>query len=202
MVSSHLPNKAAWTATGTVGWISLTALKVNMDLALCDATLVHNVQRCLEELEQCTVALEQEPCGPEEPSYSDSEAVINSDGDCYQTAGPRLAARPVVQQKVKYEQPMVQGEHPQGAPSVTEFATHQPYTQVKLVNLGMHFRKRKGNLGSMALESLLRLWDTGVDSILYSRDEIGWLTSIITHPSLRQSLQNARRFWAQIKMPS
>ena len=144
MVSSHLPNKVAWTATGTVGWISLTALKVNMDLALCDATLVHNVQRCLEELEQCTVALEQEPCGPEEPSYSDSEAVINSDGDCYQTAGPRLAARPVVQQKVKYEQPMVQGEHPQGAPSVTEFATHQPYTQVKLVNLGMQFQKKEG----------------------------------------------------------
>ena len=77
MVSSHLPNKVARTATGTVGWIFLTALKVNMDLALCDATLLHNVQRCLKELEQCIVALEQEPRGPEEPSKSDSEVVIN-----------------------------------------------------------------------------------------------------------------------------
>ena len=144
MVSSHLPNKVARTATGTMGWISLTALKVNMDLALSDATLVHNVQRCLEELEQCIEALEQEPCAPEEPSYSDSEAVINSDGECYQTVGPLLAVRPVVQQKVKYEQPMVQGGHPQGAPSVTEFAAHPPYTQVKLVNLGMQFQKKEG----------------------------------------------------------
>ena len=58
-VSSHLPNKMAQTAADTVGWIFLTALKVNMDLVLCDATPVHNVQRCLEELEQCIVALEK-----------------------------------------------------------------------------------------------------------------------------------------------
>ena len=36
VVSSRLPDKVA----GTVGWIFLTALKVNMDSALCDATQV------------------------------------------------------------------------------------------------------------------------------------------------------------------
>ena len=52
MVSSHLLNKVAQTAAGTMGWIFLTALKANMDSALHDATAVYNVQRCLEELEQ------------------------------------------------------------------------------------------------------------------------------------------------------
>ena len=34
----------------------------------------------------------------------------------YNTVGPRLAARAVIQQKVKREQPMAQGGHPQGPP--------------------------------------------------------------------------------------
>ena len=55
-VSSPLPNKAALIAAGTVGWIFLTALKVNMDHALNDAMPVCNVQRHLEELEQCILA--------------------------------------------------------------------------------------------------------------------------------------------------
>ena len=59
-VSSPLPNKAALIAAGTVGWIFLTALKVNIGSALCDATLVCNVQRHSEELEQRILALEQE----------------------------------------------------------------------------------------------------------------------------------------------
>ena len=42
---------------GTVGYIFLTALKVNMDHTLPNATLVHNVQRCFKELEQCILAL-------------------------------------------------------------------------------------------------------------------------------------------------
>ena len=67
------------TAVGTVGWVFLTALKVNMDSILHDAVPVCNVQRCLTELEQCILALEQENCGSEEVSISDSEAV--SDGD-------------------------------------------------------------------------------------------------------------------------
>ena len=50
VVSSCLPNKVVQIAAGTMGWIFLTALKANMDSALCDATSVHSVQRSLEEL--------------------------------------------------------------------------------------------------------------------------------------------------------
>ena len=75
MVTSHLPNKAVWAAAGTTGWIFLTALKINMDSALHDAALEHGMQGGLEELEQCILALEQEPRGPEEPSISDSVVV-------------------------------------------------------------------------------------------------------------------------------
>lgn len=39
-VSSHLLDTAAGTAAGTLGWIFLTALKVNMDNALHDAAQV------------------------------------------------------------------------------------------------------------------------------------------------------------------
>ena len=85
VVSSHLLNKAAWTAAGTIVWVFLTALKVNMNRALHNAMQVHNVQRRLEELEQCTLTLEQEPCGPEEPSVSESEAVRDSDDKHYGT---------------------------------------------------------------------------------------------------------------------
>ena len=52
VVSSSLPNKAARTSAGTVRWILLTALKVNVDCALCDAALVCNVERHLEELDK------------------------------------------------------------------------------------------------------------------------------------------------------
>ena len=119
VVSSHLLDKVAWTSAGAVSWIFLTTLRVNMDGALRDAVLVHDVQGCLEELEQCTLALEQEPHGPEEPSISDSEAVSDSDDEHYETkkkdderyetAGPCLAARHVGQQKVNHEQPRAQG---------------------------------------------------------------------------------------------
>ena len=72
---------------------------------------------------------EQEPCGLEEPSISDCEVVSDGDDERYDTVGPRVAARAMVQQKVKCEQPMAQGGHPQGAPNATEFTTYQPYTQ-------------------------------------------------------------------------
>ena len=42
-VSSHLLNKVAWTASGTVGWIFLTALNASMEGALHDAAPVHHV---------------------------------------------------------------------------------------------------------------------------------------------------------------
>ena len=80
-----------------------------MDCTLRDAVPVCNVQRCLKELEQRILALEQEPYGPEKPSISDSEAVSDSDDERYETAGPHSTVRPVVQQKVKRGQPKAKG---------------------------------------------------------------------------------------------
>ena len=74
-MSSHLLNKAAGCCWYH-GWIFLIALKTKMDSILRDATLVHNVQRHWEELEQSILALQQEPHGPEEPSISDSEVGV------------------------------------------------------------------------------------------------------------------------------
>ena len=67
-----------------------------MHSVLRDATLVHNVPRHLEELEQSILALQQEPHGPEEPSISDSEEVSDGDDEHYENAGSCLAARPIV----------------------------------------------------------------------------------------------------------
>ena len=106
------------------GWIILTALKVNVDSALCDVMPAHNVQRHLEDLEQRILALQQEPCGPEEPSISDSEAVSDNDDEHYETVGPCLEASPIMPQKVEHEQPMAQEGHPQGAPNTPEFMTY------------------------------------------------------------------------------
>ena len=49
--------------------------------ALHKGTLVHSMQRHLEELEQSTLALDQEPHGHEEPSISDSEVVSDDKGN-------------------------------------------------------------------------------------------------------------------------
>jgi len=86
-----------------------------MDGALCNAMPVNNVQRHLEEPEQRILALEQGPLGFEEPSISDS-GVVSDDDEHYETAGLCLAARPVVQQKEKHEQPVTQGRILKGPP--------------------------------------------------------------------------------------
>lgn len=114
-VSSNLLNKATQTATDTVGWIFLTVLKANIDQTLCNAVLVHNVQRHLEELEQCIfVFVRARTQGPEEPSISNNEPVSDSDdghyetkdGDDgrYETVGPCLAARPIVSMRLQWAQ--------------------------------------------------------------------------------------------------
>ena len=59
--------------------------------------------------------------GPEEPSISDSKAVSDSDEERYETIGPHLTERSMVQQKVRHERPMAQDGHPQGAPNMTKF---------------------------------------------------------------------------------
>ena len=48
----------------------------------------------------------------------------DEDEEHCETTGPRLAAMPIVQQKVKHEQPMAQAGHPQGAPNGTEFIAY------------------------------------------------------------------------------
>ena len=87
-----------------------------MDGALCDARPVHNVHRHLEELEQRTLALEQGPRGFEEPSISDSGVVSDGGDEHYETTHLHWAARPVVQQKEKHEQPVTQGRILKGPP--------------------------------------------------------------------------------------
>ena len=80
-----------------------------MNHALHDAMPVYNVQRCLEELEQQALALEQAPRGPAEHSLSDSEVVSDSDDEhcetkdvdderC-ETVGPHLTVRPLCSRK-------------------------------------------------------------------------------------------------------
>ena len=56
--------------------------------------------------------------------------------------------------------------------------------------LGMQFQQ---NLGEPLAAWLLWLWETQAYSIMCFRDEVGWLASITTHPSLRQKLQDARQ---------
>lgn len=80
-VSSCLPDEAARTAAGPVGWIFL---KASMDRALRDARLIHQVQRGLGKPEPQVLALEQEPRGPGEPSISDGEAVRGGDEEGYE----------------------------------------------------------------------------------------------------------------------
>ena len=53
------------------------------------------------------------------------------------------------------------------------------------------FGKSKGNSWKHESQGL---WDTGVDSIICVGDEIEWLASVTTHPSLRQRLWTAGRF--------
>ena len=85
-VSSRLPNTAAQSAAGPAGWIFRTGLKARMDSALRDARLKHQVQRCLEKPEPHVLALQQEPCGPGEPSISDGKAVRGGDAQGYERA--------------------------------------------------------------------------------------------------------------------
>lgn len=44
-MSSHLPDKVAWTAAGTVGCLFLTALKANMDSAMMPCKCVSFKER-------------------------------------------------------------------------------------------------------------------------------------------------------------
>ena len=97
--------------------------------------------QCAETLGRTRgLASEQEPRGPERISISDCEALSDGDDERYETACRRLAVRPIVQQKVKLEQPMAQrGGDPRRAPRVTELTMYQPYPQAQLVKLDKKF---------------------------------------------------------------
>ena len=94
MVSSPLLNKAAQTAAGTVGWIFLIALKANKGSNLSDAKPMTIVKGRLEELEQCILVLEQEPCDREEAGISDSQVVSVGDDEPYEMAGMDSRCQP------------------------------------------------------------------------------------------------------------
>ena len=188
MVSSHLPNKAAQTATGTVGWIFLTALKVNMDLVLCDATPVHNVQRCLEELEQCIVALEKNPMALKNPVTLTVRRLLTVMVDVIRLQVPAWQQGSLCSRKWSMSSLWSRGDILKGPQGDWVHDTSTIYSG-EVGQLGYAIsEKERGSLAAW----LLRLWDTGVDSTLYSRDQIEWLASITIHPSLRQSLQNVK----------
>ena len=68
--SSRLPDKVARTASGTLGWIFLTAQKANMDSACRQAVQVSKLQRGDRKKNESRVicTLEQEMSGLDEPS--------------------------------------------------------------------------------------------------------------------------------------
>ena len=81
-----------------------TALKANMNCALCNAAPVCNVQRHLEELEQRMLALHTLAFQTLWVWRTQHlwEAVSDGDDERYETVGPCLAVRSIMQQKVKH----------------------------------------------------------------------------------------------------
>ncbi|CAI9162454.1 unnamed protein product [Rangifer tarandus platyrhynchus] len=89
-----------------MGWIFLTALKAKMDCALHDAVQVCELRRWEEELEPSIHMLEQEiSVLVAKPSAFDSEVIRDGDDEHDETIGLHLS-RPIMQQKVKQEEPM------------------------------------------------------------------------------------------------
>ena len=89
--SSCLPNKVAWTAAGILGWIFLTALKLNTDNVLHDAG-----ELCAEMLGRTRatyIGVRARTLWPWKTSISDGKVVSdgddeyyeNKDDECYET---------------------------------------------------------------------------------------------------------------------
>ncbi|XP_062943621.1 complement component C7 [Cynocephalus volans] len=66
---------------------------------------------------------------------------------------------------MKHEQPVGPDGQQVGDPQVTQFTTYVPYTHVKLADLGRQFRQKHGET---LAAWLLRLWDLGIDSVMWS----------------------------------
>lgn len=75
-----------------------------------------------------------------------------------ETAGPHLAASPVVQQVGSMSSPRPGGQTP-GAPDATGFTTYQPRTRVEFVDLNKQLWQKQGETLAVWL---LQLWDRGV----------------------------------------
>ena len=121
---------------GHASWLFLTALHCNMDSALQEAACIWELEAKKDALEAQVWQLEQElAMAPRSQMAEDAE-----DGHV-EEARP-LHSWPVMQQKVKHEQPLSPGGVAQGAPIVTEFTAYTPYTPVELQDLCKQCRQR------------------------------------------------------------
>ena len=66
---------------------------------------------------------------------------------------------------------------------MVEYTTYHPYTQAKLVGLGKQFQQWSREPLAVWL---IHLWDLGVDTIVYTDNEMEKLASIMTQSSLCQ----------------
>ena len=80
-----------------------------------------------EELEQRIPMLEQDMHGLVEPSFLDNEVMRDSDNEHYETTGPHVREAHCAT-KGKTWAAYGPGEHPQGAPNVTEYTMYRWYS--------------------------------------------------------------------------
>ena len=101
-----------------------------------------------------------------------------------------LRPHPVVLQKMKSQQPLVPGGDPAGPAQMVKPRIYCSYTQTKLVDLANQFHQRPGK---PLAAWLLHLWNSGVDFIMFTDNEMEKLAYITIHPSLCQPLQNSQQ---------
>ena len=104
-----------------------------------------------------------------------------------------LQLRPIISQKTKKVQDRPAGVPPdQWPPAETRLhVTARPYTSSELMDLVQRFRQ--GPKESIPTW-LLRLWDSGAETVIVSGPELSKLATITVHPALRQRLYVAGQF--------
>lgn len=104
-----------------------------------------------------------------------------------------LEVRPVITQKTKKIQDRPAGVPPDQWPPAESVlhVTARPYTPTELMDLVQRFRQRPRE---SVPAWLLRLWDSGADSVLVSGPEVSKLATITVHPALRQRLYAGTQF--------
>lgn len=124
---------------------------------------------------------------PESTDFIDQEnKKSKSDLECPILTDP-LEVRPVVTQKTKKVQDRPAGVPPdQWPPAQTHLhVTARPYTATELMDLVQRFRQKPRE---SVPAWLLRLWDSGAESVLVNGPEIAKLATMTVHPALRQRL--------------